>query len=191
MEREISFRTECGLYYSYYKQMLQAPSLLQGTGAGGTCRCSSGGSGPPVGVCALGEAVWSFTEPPFPRLSALLHPRSSLLAVPTVSEASLQGREQCLEGAFGDHENPSVPGALSVPLCRSRHCHCFSALRARGSPEGPRPQVLVRPPDGDSVPQVPYRTLVWAQRDPRFWPSSFLCHRSPSGRSWVDRQLYP
>ncbi|XP_053528186.1 probable C-mannosyltransferase DPY19L3 isoform X2 [Artibeus jamaicensis] len=30
VEREISFRTECGLYYSYYKQMLQAPSLLQG-----------------------------------------------------------------------------------------------------------------------------------------------------------------
>ncbi|XP_054426258.1 probable C-mannosyltransferase DPY19L3 [Pteronotus mesoamericanus] len=30
VEREISFRTECGLYYSYYKQMLQAPSLLHG-----------------------------------------------------------------------------------------------------------------------------------------------------------------
>ncbi|XP_036922324.1 probable C-mannosyltransferase DPY19L3 isoform X3 [Sturnira hondurensis] len=30
VEREISFRTECGLYYSYYKQMLQTPSLLQG-----------------------------------------------------------------------------------------------------------------------------------------------------------------
>nr|KAF6276900.1 hypothetical protein mPipKuh1_010517 [Pipistrellus kuhlii] len=30
VEREISFRTECGLYYSYYKQMLQAPSLMQG-----------------------------------------------------------------------------------------------------------------------------------------------------------------
>lgn len=30
VEREISFRTECGLYYSYYKQMLQAPTLLQG-----------------------------------------------------------------------------------------------------------------------------------------------------------------
>uniref|UniRef100_A0A8C6STU3 Dpy-19 like C-mannosyltransferase 3 n=1 Tax=Neogobius melanostomus TaxID=47308 RepID=A0A8C6STU3_9GOBI len=27
VEREISFRTECGLYYSYYKQMLQAPSI--------------------------------------------------------------------------------------------------------------------------------------------------------------------
>ncbi|KAJ7419463.1 putative C-mannosyltransferase DPY19L3 [Willisornis vidua] len=30
VEREISFRTECGLYYSYYKQMVQAPSILQG-----------------------------------------------------------------------------------------------------------------------------------------------------------------
>ncbi|KAM4825279.1 protein C-mannosyl-transferase DPY19L3 [Thomomys bottae] len=30
VEREISFRTECGLYYSYYKQMLQAPTLTQG-----------------------------------------------------------------------------------------------------------------------------------------------------------------
>ncbi|XP_031314417.1 probable C-mannosyltransferase DPY19L3 isoform X2 [Camelus dromedarius] len=30
VEREISFRTECGLYYSYYKQMLQAPTLMQG-----------------------------------------------------------------------------------------------------------------------------------------------------------------
>ncbi|CAK6436546.1 unnamed protein product [Pipistrellus nathusii] len=30
VEREISFRTECGLYYSYYKQMLQAPSLVHG-----------------------------------------------------------------------------------------------------------------------------------------------------------------
>ncbi|XP_017206128.1 protein C-mannosyl-transferase DPY19L3 isoform X2 [Oryctolagus cuniculus] len=30
VEREISFRTECGLYYSYYKQMLQAPTLVQG-----------------------------------------------------------------------------------------------------------------------------------------------------------------
>nr|XP_060644009.1 probable C-mannosyltransferase DPY19L3 [Anolis sagrei ordinatus] len=30
VEREISFRTECGLYYSYYKQMLQAPSIQQG-----------------------------------------------------------------------------------------------------------------------------------------------------------------
>ncbi|XP_066493337.1 protein C-mannosyl-transferase DPY19L3 isoform X2 [Tiliqua scincoides] len=30
VEREISFRTECGLYYSYYKQMLQAPSILRG-----------------------------------------------------------------------------------------------------------------------------------------------------------------
>ncbi|KAJ3592918.1 hypothetical protein NHX12_005256 [Muraenolepis orangiensis] len=29
VEREISFRTECGLYYSYYKQMLQAPSIGQ------------------------------------------------------------------------------------------------------------------------------------------------------------------
>ncbi|XP_078256588.1 protein C-mannosyl-transferase DPY19L3 [Rhinoraja longicauda] len=30
VEREISFRTECGLYYSYYKQMLQAPTINQG-----------------------------------------------------------------------------------------------------------------------------------------------------------------
>uniref|UniRef100_A0A8C4R3F4 Dpy-19 like C-mannosyltransferase 3 n=1 Tax=Eptatretus burgeri TaxID=7764 RepID=A0A8C4R3F4_EPTBU len=30
VEREISFRTECGLYYSYYKQLLQAPSFSQG-----------------------------------------------------------------------------------------------------------------------------------------------------------------
>ncbi|XP_053557682.1 probable C-mannosyltransferase DPY19L3 isoform X2 [Bombina bombina] len=30
IEREISFRTECGLYYSYYKQMLHAPSIKQG-----------------------------------------------------------------------------------------------------------------------------------------------------------------
>ncbi|XP_048041178.1 probable C-mannosyltransferase DPY19L3 isoform X1 [Megalobrama amblycephala] len=30
VEREISFRTECGLYYSYYKQMLKAPSVQQG-----------------------------------------------------------------------------------------------------------------------------------------------------------------
>ncbi|KAL4666573.1 hypothetical protein H8959_005262 [Pygathrix nigripes] len=30
VEREISFRTECGLYYSYYKQMLQAPTVVQG-----------------------------------------------------------------------------------------------------------------------------------------------------------------
>ncbi|KAE8608977.1 hypothetical protein XENTR_v10011679 [Xenopus tropicalis] len=30
VEREISFRTECGLYYSYYKQMLLAPSIKQG-----------------------------------------------------------------------------------------------------------------------------------------------------------------
>ncbi|XP_032892336.1 probable C-mannosyltransferase DPY19L3 isoform X2 [Amblyraja radiata] len=30
VEREISFRTECGLYYSYYKQMLQAPTIIQG-----------------------------------------------------------------------------------------------------------------------------------------------------------------
>ncbi|XP_057698711.1 probable C-mannosyltransferase DPY19L3 isoform X2 [Corythoichthys intestinalis] len=30
VEREISFRTECGLYYSYYKQMLKAPSILEG-----------------------------------------------------------------------------------------------------------------------------------------------------------------
>ncbi|XP_038609275.1 probable C-mannosyltransferase DPY19L3 [Tachyglossus aculeatus] len=30
VEREISFRTECGLYYSYYKQMLQAPTIKQG-----------------------------------------------------------------------------------------------------------------------------------------------------------------
>uniref|UniRef100_A0A8C6L6F7 Dpy-19 like C-mannosyltransferase 3 n=1 Tax=Nothobranchius furzeri TaxID=105023 RepID=A0A8C6L6F7_NOTFU len=30
VEREISFRTECGLYYSYYKQMLQASSIKEG-----------------------------------------------------------------------------------------------------------------------------------------------------------------
>ncbi|XP_049573548.1 protein C-mannosyl-transferase DPY19L3 isoform X2 [Syngnathus scovelli] len=30
VEREISFRTECGLYYSYYKQMLNAPSIQEG-----------------------------------------------------------------------------------------------------------------------------------------------------------------
>ncbi|XP_072321631.1 protein C-mannosyl-transferase DPY19L3 [Eucyclogobius newberryi] len=30
VEREISFRTECGLYYSYYKQMLRAPSISEG-----------------------------------------------------------------------------------------------------------------------------------------------------------------
>uniref|UniRef100_UPI00398F0BF1 protein C-mannosyl-transferase DPY19L3 n=1 Tax=Pristiophorus japonicus TaxID=55135 RepID=UPI00398F0BF1 len=30
VEQEISFRTECGLYYSYYKQMLQAPTIIQG-----------------------------------------------------------------------------------------------------------------------------------------------------------------
>ncbi|XP_044283651.1 probable C-mannosyltransferase DPY19L3 isoform X1 [Varanus komodoensis] len=30
VEREISFRTECGLYYSYYKQMLRAPSIQLG-----------------------------------------------------------------------------------------------------------------------------------------------------------------
>ncbi|KAJ7311914.1 hypothetical protein JRQ81_006233 [Phrynocephalus forsythii] len=30
VEREISFRTECGLYYSYYKEMLQAPSIQLG-----------------------------------------------------------------------------------------------------------------------------------------------------------------
>ncbi|XP_069491552.1 protein C-mannosyl-transferase DPY19L3 [Ambystoma mexicanum] len=30
VEREISFRTECGLYYSYYKQFLLAPSMTQG-----------------------------------------------------------------------------------------------------------------------------------------------------------------
>ncbi|XP_035508462.1 probable C-mannosyltransferase DPY19L3 [Morone saxatilis] len=30
VEREISFRTECGLYYSYFKQMLQAPSIREG-----------------------------------------------------------------------------------------------------------------------------------------------------------------
>ncbi|XP_062246238.1 probable C-mannosyltransferase DPY19L3 isoform X2 [Platichthys flesus] len=30
VEREISFRTECGLYYSYYKQMLQAPTIQEG-----------------------------------------------------------------------------------------------------------------------------------------------------------------
>ena len=30
MEREISFRTESGLYYSYFKQLVQAKSLTQG-----------------------------------------------------------------------------------------------------------------------------------------------------------------
>ena len=30
VEREISFRTEQGLYYSYYKQLLNAPSLSSG-----------------------------------------------------------------------------------------------------------------------------------------------------------------
>ncbi|MCJ8747321.1 hypothetical protein PDJAM_G00152110 [Pangasius djambal] len=30
VEREISFRTECGLYYSYYKQMLSASSIQEG-----------------------------------------------------------------------------------------------------------------------------------------------------------------
>ena len=30
VEREISFRTESGLYYSYYKQLVNAPSLGQG-----------------------------------------------------------------------------------------------------------------------------------------------------------------
>lgn len=30
VEREISFRTECGLYYSYYKQMIRAASIQQG-----------------------------------------------------------------------------------------------------------------------------------------------------------------
>ncbi|XP_029464286.1 probable C-mannosyltransferase DPY19L3 isoform X2 [Rhinatrema bivittatum] len=30
VEKEISFRTECGLYYSYYKQLLHAPSIKQG-----------------------------------------------------------------------------------------------------------------------------------------------------------------
>ncbi|XP_072926238.1 protein C-mannosyl-transferase DPY19L3 [Hemitrygon akajei] len=30
VEQEISFRTECGLYYSYYKQMIQAPTINQG-----------------------------------------------------------------------------------------------------------------------------------------------------------------
>ncbi|KAL3883925.1 hypothetical protein ACJMK2_030151 [Sinanodonta woodiana] len=30
VSREISFRTESGLYYSYYKQMVQAPSITQG-----------------------------------------------------------------------------------------------------------------------------------------------------------------
>ena len=30
MEREISFRTEQGLYYSYFKQLVEAPSLSEG-----------------------------------------------------------------------------------------------------------------------------------------------------------------
>lgn len=38
VEREISFRTECGLYYSYYKQMLQAPTLMQGNYSKELCR---------------------------------------------------------------------------------------------------------------------------------------------------------
>lgn len=31
LEREISFRTEAGLYYSYYKQLVATPTLSQGT----------------------------------------------------------------------------------------------------------------------------------------------------------------
>merc|ERR1719266_3231672 len=31
VEREISFRTEQGLYYSYYKQLVQAPNLTEST----------------------------------------------------------------------------------------------------------------------------------------------------------------
>ena len=30
VEREISFRTEQGLYYSYFKQLVRAPSLAEG-----------------------------------------------------------------------------------------------------------------------------------------------------------------
>lgn len=30
VEREISFRTESGLYYSYYKQLIKSPSIAQG-----------------------------------------------------------------------------------------------------------------------------------------------------------------
>ena len=30
VEREISFRTEQGLYYSYFKQLVNAPSLSEG-----------------------------------------------------------------------------------------------------------------------------------------------------------------
>lgn len=30
MEREISFRTEAGLYFSYYKQIVLAPSFFKG-----------------------------------------------------------------------------------------------------------------------------------------------------------------
>ena len=33
MEREISFRTESGLYYSYYKQLVNTPSFAQGNAA--------------------------------------------------------------------------------------------------------------------------------------------------------------
>ena len=31
LEREISFRTESGLYFSYYKQLVLAPSISEGT----------------------------------------------------------------------------------------------------------------------------------------------------------------
>ena len=31
LEREISFRTESGLYFSYYKQLVLAPSISKGT----------------------------------------------------------------------------------------------------------------------------------------------------------------
>ena len=52
VEREISFRTESGLYYSYYKQLVNSPSIKQGTlqnqwsvsdrgGGGGLCPCES------------------------------------------------------------------------------------------------------------------------------------------------------
>ena len=46
VEREISFRTESGLYYSYYKQLVNTPSFVQGnTGMHTVLLC----------VCVLGK----------------------------------------------------------------------------------------------------------------------------------------